>query len=184
MYKQQKNPSALRSQRMIAEALITAMTSKAYNEITVTDICEKADLVRKTFYRNFDTKEDVVQYILDDAFKAFIATLDIEHMSTREIFLDVYGFIAEQKDFLIMFYKNGLFRFAYTILVNFLTTEKLFSRLDARNIKPQFYKYMPPQIVSMVVSIIETWIESGLTDNPSELAEFTEDVMYGRLYKY
>ena len=59
------NPSAIRSKTEICEALIRLMKDHPYEEITVKQIALEAKLVRKTFYRNFDSKEDVLETILD-----------------------------------------------------------------------------------------------------------------------
>lgn len=64
MYHMQKNKTAVQSQCMIADALYRLMQKKEFHRITITEICEEADVGRKTFYRNFDWKEDVVDFQL------------------------------------------------------------------------------------------------------------------------
>ena len=71
MYKIQTNSLAIKSQNWIANALLKLMESHPYKDITVTQICEEANLVRKTFYRNFDSKEDILHFILDNLFNDF-----------------------------------------------------------------------------------------------------------------
>ena len=40
------------------------MNKKNYENITITDIAERAGVTRITFYRNFNTKDDIVkQYV-------------------------------------------------------------------------------------------------------------------------
>lgn len=51
----------------ITEALLLMMKKKPYNDISVTVLCEKAGVTRMSFYRNFNTKEDVL--------KAWITTI-------------------------------------------------------------------------------------------------------------
>ena len=58
------NPTALQSKQWIYEALFTLMSIKPYNSITISELTKKADLSRRTFYRNFDSKDDVLQYYL------------------------------------------------------------------------------------------------------------------------
>ena len=54
-----KNPSALRSKQEITDALLALMEKYPYNEISVKQIMLETGLVRKTFYRNFSSKDDV-----------------------------------------------------------------------------------------------------------------------------
>ena len=57
MYHKQGNKTAIQSQHMIADALFSLMKHKPFHQITVTEICEEANLGRKTFYRNFELRD-------------------------------------------------------------------------------------------------------------------------------
>ena len=65
VYTAQKNPAALRSQELICKAMCALMGALPFAEITVTRICQEAGVGRKTFYRNFERKEDVVELMID-----------------------------------------------------------------------------------------------------------------------
>ncbi len=61
---QSNNPTAKQSQQWIIQALLDLMEEMEYDKISVSQICHKADLDRRTFYRNFDSKNDVLeQYV-------------------------------------------------------------------------------------------------------------------------
>ncbi|MDR0832408.1 MAG: TetR/AcrR family transcriptional regulator, partial [Bacillales bacterium] len=49
-----------RSQQDITFALIYLLGIKKYENISVTDICEKAMISRKTFYNHFQEKNDIL----------------------------------------------------------------------------------------------------------------------------
>jgi AcrR family transcriptional regulator len=57
--KHTENPIALQSKRWIMESLIELMNKKTFQEITISELTAHADLGRRTFYRNFTSKEDV-----------------------------------------------------------------------------------------------------------------------------
>ena len=58
------NPISIRSRQMITNALMQLLKEKPYEEITVTDIAERSQLVRKTFYRNFSGKDEICAYCI------------------------------------------------------------------------------------------------------------------------
>ena len=58
------NPSAIRSKKEITDALFALMQKHPYNEITVKQIILEARLAKKTFYRNFTSKEDVLRSLI------------------------------------------------------------------------------------------------------------------------
>ncbi|MDR1940491.1 MAG: TetR/AcrR family transcriptional regulator [Clostridiales bacterium] len=184
MYKKIANASAARSQQAIADSLVGLMyNGEAYPDITITDICKKANVVRKTFYRNFENKDDVVIYILEKVFRIFASGFNVDGMSISEIFSKVYNFLSVYDKHLAVFYKNDLFRFAYKRLVEFIVSENLFSKLNIPNVKERYYKYIPAHVASFLITTVEVWIDSGFADTPEELGEFTQDVFYGRIYK-
>ena len=53
------------SRRWIAEALLQILEEKPYNEITISEVAARADLSRRTFYRHFQTLDDVIDYQLE-----------------------------------------------------------------------------------------------------------------------
>src|SRR5215469_7530474 len=59
-----------RTQRLLAEALISLTLEKGYDAVTIRDITERADVAYATFFRHYDHKDalldDVVEVILDD----------------------------------------------------------------------------------------------------------------------
>ncbi|MDR3292482.1 MAG: TetR family transcriptional regulator C-terminal domain-containing protein [Clostridiales bacterium] len=182
MYKKITNSSAVRSQKSVSAALIELMNEMPYEDITVTDICQKACVVRKTFYRNFNAKGDVVQYILDDAFKLFSSTLDLSHTDIRNILEKIYTHIKEKGKFIVLLVQNGLVRFVQKTMVDFINAEKLYEKLKAQNIKEEHLKYLSTQIAVIFVGMVETWAETGFVETPNELAEITRDLMYGKFY--
>ena len=70
-----QNPSAVRSRGMLERALLELMAEQPYAEITVTALCERAQLGRKTFYRNYREKDDVLRVYIDGLADGFLAAL-------------------------------------------------------------------------------------------------------------
>lgn len=53
------NALAKQSQQWLMEALIKLMKQKRFSNITICELSETAGVNRKTFYRHFQTKEDI-----------------------------------------------------------------------------------------------------------------------------
>lgn len=58
------NPTALKSQQWLTQTLLELMEEKPYADISIMDICKKADLSRQTFYNYFESKDDLFRYLL------------------------------------------------------------------------------------------------------------------------
>ena len=68
-----KNPTALQSQRWILQALLDTMEEKNYDKITVSEICRTAELDRRTFYRNFNSKQEVLEQYIEQLCREYMA---------------------------------------------------------------------------------------------------------------
>lgn len=74
-----KKKQVWETKNMIANAFRYLIEETYYNDITIYHILEKAGVSRRTFYRHFDNKEDLLDYIL--------TMLIIEYYDEREKFL-------------------------------------------------------------------------------------------------
>ena len=70
-----QNPAAVRSRGLLERALLALMAERPYDEITVTALCERAQLGRKTFYRNYREKDDVLRVYIAALADGFLAAL-------------------------------------------------------------------------------------------------------------
>ena len=62
--------SAVRSRRLINEALADLLTEKPLDKITVTDVVNRADINRGTFYAHYRDIPDVVDHLIQQTFSA------------------------------------------------------------------------------------------------------------------
>ncbi len=69
----------IKSKKAIKNAFLELTKEKGYNNITITDIAEKALINRKTFYMHYDTK----QALYDEICNELIALLDPESTMKR-----------------------------------------------------------------------------------------------------
>lgn len=78
-----KNRSSTRSKRMIREAFLELLSEKEFDKITVTDIANRADLNRSTFYAYYPDVVGIVEEIQDENIQK---NLDLIHqMQYRNI---------------------------------------------------------------------------------------------------
>lgn len=52
----------------LKDALLALLAEKGFNDISVAELCRRADVTRATFYRHFGGIMDVVDLLVDDAF--------------------------------------------------------------------------------------------------------------------
>lgn len=105
-----KNPSSVRSKKWITEALLSLMEKQEYKKITVKDIAEKADVVRKTFYRNFESKDDVLNAYISSIISEYTQNIiETEPLTPYTLFLMIFRLCLKYKDFCLTLRKNICF---------------------------------------------------------------------------
>ncbi|MGU9560630.1 TetR/AcrR family transcriptional regulator, partial [Lactiplantibacillus pentosus] len=58
--KQMPSKTAQQSKSWLTLSLLELMKEKSFSDITITEIAEKAQLDRRTFYRHFHSKKDIL----------------------------------------------------------------------------------------------------------------------------
>lgn len=71
MYTRCTTENAAAKQRLFQDTLLSQLKHQAYEEITVTQLCELTKLSRKVFYRLFDCKDDVLCALIDTTLRDF-----------------------------------------------------------------------------------------------------------------
>ena len=164
------NPSAIRSRKQITDALLSLMEKTPYEEISVKQIVLETDLVRKTFYRNFDSKDDVlrshIRTILRDYF-------DIVNNAKGDVLTTVFEFADKNKKFLKLLDKNDMMYFVLQGMNEFILSvkseqnpelnpfSKLFAGLDS--------DYLITLNIGGIWNVISLWVRRGMKDDPEEV---------------
>ncbi len=89
-----KNPTALKSQQWLTETLLDLMEEKAYTDISIMDICKRADLSRQTFYNYFESKDELFRYLLRSTYEEKLSSFEAIPSSDEAI----SAFVSTMKD--------------------------------------------------------------------------------------
>lgn len=60
----------------ITVALLNLMHRKNFSDITASELVREAGVARAFFYRNYDSKEDVLLTLIEDVLEQFRGTID------------------------------------------------------------------------------------------------------------
>ena len=77
--------SAIRSKRLINEALADLLHEKPLDKITVTDVVNRAELNRGTFYAHYKDIPDVVDHLIQQTFDTIRSAVDQQTDSITDV---------------------------------------------------------------------------------------------------
>ena len=157
--------------KRMADAFVDMLSQKSYADITVTDIVNTAQVARVSFYRNFNSISDVVDYITDELANEFIDKI-----------LPVLNSNDENKwrEFLFDFINKALNNRGKIEAINLQNTAVLFSHL---NTKMQMYvnvnsnktisdKYTSYVKACLINNVVKKWIDDGMVETPEEIINY------------
>lgn len=172
------NPLSMQSQEWLTNALLALMEEKEFKNISITEITAKADLSRRTFYRVFGTKEDVLIYYTDKLYSEFLLLLKQETDRRFTVIVKLYfQFWYRNKHFLELLRHSGMLMFMTDQY--FKLFPEVFQIVKANN--PLIYNaealsYAMAFSVGGMLSILIKWTEDGMVKTPEEIMQLMEIV--------
>ena len=92
-------------QRTFEQALLQMLTEVNYDDVTVSDLCRRAGLSRKTFYRLFERKSDVLYALIDQTLMDASSFVPDESVGPSELHR-FFAYWKEQKVLLDVLQKH------------------------------------------------------------------------------
>lgn len=188
MYKLCKTEESAKRQREVEEVLLGLMLEKHYELITVSEICLIANMPRKTFYRYFDGKEDVLQALLHHTFTdssnfKILKQRKRSEVKISEEFEELFTFWKSKKSIFEAFDKSGLTGF----LVESTTT---FAMQDFKNIEQYLsdsgieekriaFQFVICGLLTMTIN----WYRSGFAESIPNLARTATKIITRPLFE-
>lgn len=155
----------LRVKNSITEALLKLMHEKSFSDISISEIIREADVARVSFYRNYDSKDDVLLTLIDDVLEQYRDMIDCNGA-------DYYTYHNVRRSF--EYFKKydsfvlDLYQFGYgSILLERLNWfhEQIAGTMSSKSIeKYQLYMYIGALYNTAIV-----WLQSGATESIEDI---------------
>lgn len=151
-----------KSAALICEGLAEKLREKPYGEISITDVCAPRGIARTTFYRLFDTLDDVLLYQFDTLFEE-----SLRRYSPGDSYAKVILQTAMQTPSLIA----AIVSSGRNDLFDFSTRAKETAVLAALqlDVSKADRLYCTPMLNHMAYAVLSTWVRGGCRETEAEL---------------
>lgn len=155
----------------IADAFLQLMCEKPYEEITVTDIVNKADVGRASFYRNFESINDVLDYavfaVIDDFARKALPTINSKNeREWRDIlFQFIYQFCINTQALISNNKNNG------ALIVSRIVDHVEYMQRDGE-FESVAEKYSTPAKLGLLSGVLRRWIDTGMKEPAEEIVNY------------
>lgn len=143
-------------------ALIDLMKTKPFDKITISELCEKACVGRVSFYRNFNSKQEILVKFLvactDEWWQEFSQKPEEEFFANFwQSLLNEY---KKQKELLLLLNQNDL---------TYLLRDHVFYCCGPSSNDDDRMAYLRALLAGMISGLIEEWVHRGMNDLPDAL---------------
>ena len=163
------NKRELSVAQYITNSLFELMKAKPYNDISITEITDKAKVNRVSFYRNFTSKEDIINKWITSTTQNFLSKSDINYQkdSTLDYFTKLFTHLEKYKTEAMLIYNANLF--------NLLKNEFDNNLINLH--KKEYSNYKSYFLAGGIFNVYYFWLINGCKETPQQVAEKLVDLM-------
>ena len=143
----------------ITEAVLKLIQDHNLKEISISQICEEAGVGRASFYRNFDSKEDVISKYLKALLDSW--SKQYEGNNHADFVESIFAHYWKHRELCIILYKQGL---AY------LTLQSMKDVCGPKPEQPNIVAYTTAYLSYGLYGWIEEWFNRGMQETPKEMS--------------
>lgn len=182
-----KNPKGdrriRRTQKMLKESLVELMSQKAFKDITIKDITERADLNRGTFYLHYSDTYELLMSMENDVLDDFQEMIDTYLMtqpgnSAMPILVPVVHYIVENEEICRNLFENDAshdFNNKFKTLVH-KNGSALLGRLFPMSTTVNS-NYFLAFVTGGLIGVIKKWLDDGMLQTEEEIAKIGNEAV-------
>lgn len=165
------NPIAEQSKQWIMEAMLNLLKINSFEKTSISELVKKAGLSRRTFYRNFNSKTDVITCYCEKICREYLSFLDRDIDYSVNHIVEVYfAFWEQHLEFLYLLSNNDLL--CHLIEVSNRFWDAIYERFKKRwkdNSSETELEYCLLFNMGGLWNILMKWLYSETRKSPKEL---------------
>lgn len=174
--KNKGNLKSSQSKLWMEEALLKLMQTEKYREITIKEITDHAGLTRRTFYRNYNSKDDILlgcfNRIWGEYRELIAGQVDLSLPSIARVF---FTQMRKHADFLALISRHQLFQLFLAQVDTLLPPAFDELKGKAMPFSQESVRYALTFSAGGFLHILIRWLDDGAQKTPEEMAGVMED---------
>lgn len=180
----EEDKRVIRTRANLAEALIDLSCEEGYDAVTVQSLTERAEINYRTFYRHYESKDELLQ----DVLQSTLADLrrKMPPPTPREMNNPEFEVIARQKaQILYQYVADNSNIFQLLLQSGPLALEPI--QKYARNETEHFFEDLPMgeiphqlianHMIAATFAMLHWWLDSNMPYSPQEMGEFAAQLI-------
>lgn len=146
----------------ITDAILKLLRDKSIGNISISELCDFAGIGRATFYRNFESKEDILRAYINKIFKEWTDEADKkESRPLNELIYLLFAHFENHKDFYLLLNERQLIYLLKDVIIGLCGPKSEHSKKEA---------YARAYVAYTLYGWIEVWFQRGMQETAEEIA--------------
>ena len=165
MNNEQKNTFV---KKQIVNTLLRMLKTQSLDSISVSKLVKEAGVGRVSFYRNYESKKDVLIQEENRLFQIWKQKLDTGSDEEKKDFgRSLLNFYKEHSDFYLSIYNAGLYEIIMTTIIE---------TVEISESEPNSVAYLKSSIAYMIYGYVSEWMKRGMIESGDQLADSLDKI--------
>ena len=154
--------------KQIVNTLLRMLKIQSLDSISVSELVKEAGVGRVSFYRNYESKKDVLIQEENRLFQIWKQKLDAGSDEEKEDFgRSLLNFYKEHSDFYLSIYNAGLYEIIMTTIIE---------TVEIPESEPNSVAYLKSSIAYMIYGYVSEWMKRGMIESGDQLADSLDKI--------
>ena len=158
------------TKQLLYDAMFDLLRDNRFENIKVTDICDKAEIHRTTFYKHFDNKYELLEYCilkLSEGFDEILGKYHYDNIEKDNLFIEI---LSNNKNGILM-------EKVYDVIIN-RVTENLKNNVSADKLKGIPPEFIAQYYVAATFEVYRYWLEHPDFCTKEELIKYLDVLIF------
>ena len=187
MYKLCKTEQSAARQRQKEQGLLTAMQTIRYEDINISELCQRLGIPRKSFYRYFSGKDGALHALIDHTlmeYESFSAAHQTEKRTLQNELERFFRFWMAHKKFLDALQYSDISGVLVKRTIHHAVTEGFFPERFLQNEERVVQNHVVSFAVCGLMTMMVQWHHNGYPESSSELAQVAARLLTQPLFPH
>lgn len=154
----------------IADALLELMSKKPYEDISISEITDLADVGRTTYYRHFTSKDDVLNFKFETIFDTILDNGPHRGLPPKITENEIKQIFQRQLE--KIYANRKIFELVYAADLDYLLFRYIYrSATEGAEQNELVDRYYTAFHASAIFALTDQWITSNFAQSPEELVQ-------------
>lgn len=146
----------------ITEALLKLLRDKSIENISISELCDLAGIGRASFYRNFESKEDILRRYIQKIFKEWTDEINKEeNIPLSKLLGLLFAHFEKHQAFYRLLNERNLIYLLKDVIIGLYGPKPEHSKVEA---------YARAYVAYTLYGWIEVWFQRGMQETAEEIA--------------